>query len=152
MKVLIFSDSHGKTVPMCRAIEEEAPDHVLHLGDYARDADFLRETYPHLPVTNVPGNCDYGNTAPESCTLTLDGIRVFMTHGHRYQVKYMYLRAIYAALEQDAQILLFGHTHRAECFEEKGLWALNPGAAGQGSYGLLEIENSKFTLRLRGQN
>lgn len=149
MKVLVFSDSHGKLEYMHQAIASENPDHILHLGDHVRDFQALKTQYPQIPMTNVPGNCDYGDSSPESQTIVLDGVRIFMTHGHRYQVKYMYLRAIYAALEQDAQILLFGHTHRAECFEEKGLWALNPGAAGQGSYGVLELHEGTFMLNLR---
>lgn len=152
MKVLVFSDSHGKLEYMHRAIMSEKPDHILHLGDYVRDFQHIKEKFPQIPMTNVPGNCDYGDPAPESQTIVLDGVRIYMTHGHVYQVKNMYLRAIYAALEQDARILLFGHTHRAECFEEKGLWALNPGAAGQGSYGILELHEGTFELSLRKQH
>lgn len=64
--------------------------------------------------------------------MELEGKRILMTHGHRYGVKSGYLRAVYAAKEQQADILLFGHTHRAECFQEEGLWVLNPGAAADG--------------------
>lgn len=149
MKVLVFSDSHGKLACMHQAIATEKPDHILHLGDHVRDFLALKAQYPQIPMTNVPGNCDHGDSSPESQTIVLDGVRIFMTHGHAYQVKYMYLRVIYAALEQDAQILLFGHTHHAECFEEKGLWVLNPGAAGLGSYGVLELHEGTFMLNLR---
>lgn len=151
MKILVFSDSHGKLAPMERAIVQENPDHVLHLGDCVRDFKALQEKFPQLPMTNVPGNCDYGDTSPHSLAVTLDSVRIFMTHGHVYQVKYMYLRAIYAALEQEASVLLFGHTHRAECFQEKGLWAMNPGAAGSGHYGVIETDHGTFQLDLRTQ-
>lgn len=152
MKILVFSDSHGTLKYMEAAIAAQKPDHIVHLGDYVRDAEALRIRFPQIPITNVPGNCDYGDPSPTDKVITLDGIRIFMTHGHRYQVKYMYLRAIYAALEQEANILLFGHTHRAECFEEKGLWAMNPGAAGTGSYGIITIDNGSFQMELRNEN
>lgn len=152
MKVLVFSDSHGRLAPMIEAIHAEKPDHVLHLGDCVRDFQALKQQFPTLPMTNVPGNCDYGNTDPLYQVITLEGCRIFLTHGHPYQVKYMYLRVIYAALEQDANLLVFGHTHQAECFKEQGLWVLNPGAAKQGCYGIIHIQNGKLQLRLEPQS
>ena len=137
---------------MQRAISLEKPDHVLHLGDHVRDAQRLMELFPRIPMTYVAGNCDYGDPTATEEIISLEGVRLFLTHGHRYQVKYMYLRAIYAALEQDAKILLFGHTHHAECFEEKGLWAMNPGAAGNGSYGLIHIQGNEFQMELKNAN
>ena len=41
MKILIFSDSHGYNVSMACAVEREAPDMVLHLGDHTDDAHEL---------------------------------------------------------------------------------------------------------------
>ena len=48
--------------------------------------------------------------------------------------------------EQQADILLFGHTHRAECFREGPLWVMNPGSIGRGSpctYGVITIADGK---------
>ena len=141
MKILVFSDSHGKIAPMERAIISENPDHVLHLGDCVRDFRQLQEQFPQLPMTNVPGNCDYGDLSPHSLAVTLDSVRIFMTHGHVYQVKYMYLRARYAALEQESALLLFGHTHNAMTYYEDGLHMLNPGSCHgyMASYGFIDI-------------
>lgn len=152
MKILVFSDSHGTLKYMEQAIKTQQPDHVLHLGDHVRDAETLMTQFPHLPITYVAGNCDYGNPTPTEKIITLEGVRIFLTHGHRYQVKYMYLRAIYAALEEEADILLFGHTHHAECFAYKGLWAMNPGAAGNGCYGIIHISGNTFTMELKNAN
>jgi putative phosphoesterase len=151
MKVLVFSDSHGHLEPMERAILREKPDHVLHLGDYVRDAEAIHQKFPQLPLTYVAGNCDYGVETPERLNLTLCGKKIFMTHGHIFQVKRSYLRAIYGAEEQGAEVLLFGHTHRAECFFENGLWVLNPGAAGQGTYGVLTISEEAIDCRLANE-
>lgn len=52
----------------------------------------------------------------------------------------MYMRAIYAAREAEADILLFGHTHRPDCFQQQGLWIMNPGACGLGgTYGVIDL-------------
>lgn len=152
MKILVFSDSHGRLNPMFQAVRLEQPEHIIHLGDCVDDFRQLQDQFPSIPMTNVPGNCDYGNTDPESRLVELDGVRIFLTHGHAYRVKYMYLRVVYAALEQNASLLLFGHTHRAECFQEKQLWCMNPGAAKQGCYGLVETCRGDFSLRLKNLN
>lgn len=54
MKVLVFSDSHGNETNMITAIEQEAPDMVLHLGDCWEDAQELRWIYPELAIEQVP--------------------------------------------------------------------------------------------------
>lgn len=152
MKILVFSDSHGTIAYMEQAIKAEQPDHMIHLGDYVKDFQKLRQQFPHIPADFVSGNCDYGDPTPTEHCITLEGVRLFLTHGHRYQVKYMYLPAIYAALEEQAQILLFGHTHRAEYFQEQGLWVLNPGTAKSGSYGVIWLSDGNIQLELKQAN
>lgn len=148
MKLLILSDSHGRLDTARQAILSEKPHEVIHLGDYVRDAEILRREFPQIPVSNVPGNCDYGISLPETQLLEREGKRILLTHGHMYGVKTTYIRAIYAALEQEADILLFGHTHRAECFQEKGVWVMNPGAAGTGRYGIITLEQGEIACQL----
>jgi hypothetical protein len=101
-------------------------------------------------VTNVAGNCDPYGAALEIQTPEFLGKRLYMTHGHLHGVKTMYMRAIYAALEAEADILLFGHTHRAECFREQGLWVMNPGAAGtRGSYGIIQLTQDDISCQVK---
>ncbi len=151
MKLLIFSDSHGRG-GMEQAAAVERPDHILHLGDCVRDAQGLKNAVD-CPVTYVPGNCDYNSSLPEVLTLELGGKRIYMTHGHLHGVKMMYMRAVYAALEAQADILLFGHTHHPECFQQDGLWVMNPGAWGYGrSYGLITLEKGNISCQLRTWN
>lgn len=133
------------------AIKLEQPDLVLHLGDYVTDFQAISKAFPDIPMQNVAGNCDYGSAAPCLGEITLNGIRIFYSHGHLYHVKSTYLSILYAARERKADVVLFGHTHRAECFKEDHLWVMNPGAAGQGSYGLIEIEDGTCQCRLTNQ-
>lgn len=149
MKILVFSDSHSYLELMEAAIQKEMPDHVLHLGDYERDYIQIRRKFPGIPMQNVSGNCDFGTNTPDIFLAKISGVSIFMTHGHRYYVKSQYLRVIYAAQEKNADVLLFGHTHRAECFRENDMWVMNPGAAGRrGTYGMIEIDGGVIQCRL----
>ena len=142
MTLLILSDSHRKMNYMCQAVDQVRPDRIVHLGDHDRDAMRLAERYPEIPLWSVSGNCDYG-ASPERIVETLEGVRLFMTHGHTLRVKYGLLRAELAAREAEANVLLFGHTHRAMCDWHNGLWILNPGScSGMGpvTYATLELD------------
>lgn len=148
MKLLVFSDSHGCLSTMEAAVLRESPVHILHLGDHLRDAEALRQRVS-VPLTAVPGNCD-GLCGDPVRLLELDGKRIYMTHGHLHGVKMHYQRILYAALEAEADLLLFGHTHRPECFYERGLWVMNPGACGiNGTYGVVEITQNEITCQVK---
>ena len=73
---------------MVRAIRQQRPDAVFHLGDCERDTQRLEKEFPDLPLYRVCGNCDREPVNPEVLQLTLDGVKFFLTHGHRYSVKY----------------------------------------------------------------
>ena len=107
----------------------------------------LRELLPNTPILYVPGNCDPGSDAPQTVTPVIDGVRFMVTHGHRYRVKFGLMRIGLAALEAEAQAVLFGHTHQpcTESFENVLLF--NPGAigAGGGTYGILETAHGGIT-------
>ena len=127
MKLLVFSDSHGNVEHMRRAVEQERPDRILHLGDVMRDAVELSLAYPNIPLELVPGNCDYATDEPAQKILFFEGRRILMTHGHIYRVKLGMGLAVKAAREAQVDILLFGHTHEAYCQQQDGLWIMNPG-------------------------
>lgn len=60
-------------------------------------------------------------------------VKMFITHGHLYNVRYGDLtRLVYAAMEEGARIVAFGHTHEALYEEMGGVTVLNPGTAGAG--------------------
>lgn len=84
MKLLILSDTHRSLGFAYDAIEKEHPDAVVHLGDHLTDAEDLSFACQEPDFYYVPGNCDYAPTVPQSLTLELDGVRIFVTHGHLY--------------------------------------------------------------------
>ena len=133
MFIAVFSDTHGCRAGMLKAVKENKPDCVIHLGDGADDVKELERLFPQLPVIAVAGNCDYDSTLPETRTVTLGGLNFFLTHGHRYAVRYGKLDTLlYAAECSGAQFALFGHTHKAFFDEIEGIFVLNPGTAGRG--------------------
>lgn len=146
MKILVLSDSHSALRFMYACMEAVKPDAVIHLGDHYDDGLALKEDYPGVRFYQVPGNCDRYRCDPRLPEILIErvlGVNLYMTHGHKHNVK-LYL----AALLRDAracrvQAVLYGHTHVADCHqEEDGLWVLNPGSCGYsgGSAGLMEVE------------
>lgn len=143
MKILVVSDSHGNIENMCRAVERERPDMALHLGDGWRDAELLALQYPGLPIEKVPGNCDFRDEPPVLVT-SIRGKRVMLCHGHTLGVRSGLDRLLYAALEQEADVVLFGHTHQPFVDIRKGIVMLNPGSIGSGgrhTYGTLTFRD-----------
>lgn len=150
MKILVLSDSHSALSYMFRCVSKLQPDAIIHLGDYYDDGETLAEEFPHIRFYQVPGNCDRYRAplhAREILIMNVLGVDLYMTHGHRHNVKMTTTSLLADARAAKAQAVLYGHTHQADCRREPdGLWVLNPGSAGSygGSAGLMEIENGKI--------
>ncbi len=150
MKILILSDSHSSLSFMRQAIAVLRPDGVVHLGDYYQDGMQMAKEHPALRFYQVAGNCDAFDFTPgqeQILSYPIGGVQFYMTHGHRHGVKTGLEKLLTAARASAATIVLYGHTHRADCHqEEDGLWVLNPGSCSGygGSVGLVELENHKI--------
>ena len=149
MKILVLSDSHSGISFMRRCIESIKPDAIVHLGDYYDDAETMAEEFPRIPMYQVPGNCDRYRCPPFAKDILITpvcGVRLYLTHGHRHQVKSTTNLLIRDAREAQVDAVLYGHTHIADCRYEDGLWILNPGTCGYygGSAGLIEVNDGKI--------
>ena len=148
MRILVLSDSHGNVDNMVMCVERAQPDHILHLGDYVRDAERLAAQFPAIPMTTVPGNCDRDVVSEREKLIELGGKRILMMHGHSRAVKNGLQRAVYAAREYGADVLLFGHTHRPLVDYDGTLYVLNPGTVGArrniATYGIITINSKTF--------
>ena len=149
MKILVFSDSHSALSFMRTCVHAVKPDAVIHLGDHYDDAESLMEDFPNIKLYQVPGNCDRYRVpgfVPEILIHPVFGVDMYMTHGHKHQVKMGIGALIRDARLCKCQIALYGHTHVKDCHrEEDGLWVLNPGAASNsGTAGLIEIQDRKI--------
>ena len=125
---------------------------VLHLGDGERDMQSIMSEFPQLEISCVRGNCDISGTEPDRRLISVLGKKIFMTHGHIYKVKSGYESAVNAARENGADILLFGHTHKAYSSFTGGLHVLNPGTISglaKPTYGMIIINNDGITCWIK---
>lgn len=147
MKVLVMSDTHGYLTNARRAIEKN-PDIelIIHLGDYCRDVAQLIQLYPDKKFEYVYGNSDIGvGLIAAEKTLEIENRRIFMTHGHKYSVKWDLNRILAKAELENAQIVLYGHTHIAVVEKASECTVLNPGSISESrsnmseSYAIMDI-------------
>lgn len=150
MIILVVSDTHGDKESLLRAVSDESPELILHLGDHWGDCKPVREVFPNIPLRAVRGNCDRPGEA-ETDEFVVEGKRIFMAHGHQYGVKYQLGDIVNNAMLRCADILLFGHTHRTFLSEQDGLTIMNPGSLGasEHTYGLITIGNGTVHCELK---
>ena len=148
MKILVMSDSHGRADRVERLISEVKPELALHLGDCVADTAGIRERFPELDFYSVRGNCDPRSAGEVMRIVEAAGLKIFMTHGHEYGVKFCHDKAVNAACVTGSDVLLFGHTHAPYYREDYGLHIMNPGALCDGRYGIIEITDGGINCRL----
>ncbi len=158
MKILVFSDSHGNTSRMIQAIEDHLPSCrlIIHLGDGVRDISYVSDLYPQIPVISLKGNGE--SLARDVRIIEEGGVKIMCMHGHTFGVKSSIDHAAKSAIVNGADILLFGHTHRAvdtlyRAEDDKEVRVFNPGSVGKGyppSYGIISIDRQGCFLTSHG--
>jgi uncharacterized protein len=134
MKVGLISDTHGRL----RAEVFDAfagVDLILHAGDVG-PANLLTELESIAPVQAVFGNTDslaLRAQLPAELRLELAGFDVLLVHGDSFGSPTP--RALREAYP-DADIIVYGHTHRQRVDEVDGGMVINPGAAGAARFDL----------------
>lgn len=152
MRILVVSDSHGRSSLLYEAIEAEpTAAAVVFLGDGLREAEEVELAYPDRRFFLVCGNCDMGAlSTPAVREERLGGVTVLMTHGHLFGVKSGVGALKREALTRGAQVVLYGHTHVPDVRYENGLYLLNPGSiAHSGTYGVADVEAGRITVGTR---
>lgn len=143
MKILVFSDIHGRKTVMKRIkeiIEEEKPDHLFLLGDYLYNGprNGVPSDYDGMGVANmlktylpsaffVRGNCDadvdemvLGVSLPKRVSTVLDSRRYVLTHGDDTSSAFLSL--------EENDICLSGHTHIYRLEKVDSIIYVNPGS------------------------
>lgn len=119
---------------------------ILHAGDVGKGV--LEELRVIAPVRAVLGNTDPFGTPGlvPSIELEVDGVRIHVSHGH--EVGSPTPEKLLA--RYDADVIVYGHTHRQLVTQVDGRWVVNPGAAGQRRFDLLpSVARMKIS---RGRN
>lgn len=148
MKIAVISDSHNIENNIRNIIKYlEDADILIHCGDGADDIRLIEE-YFNGKIYIVKGNCDFGEIYPEQLLIELNGKKIFIAHGHKHNVKMNYNNIFYKALEVGADIVTFGHSHKAIILENRGVTLMNPGSislpygSDNKTMGFIEIDNN----------
>lgn len=149
---LVLSDSHGNRSVLDAldgVIGEQ--DGVIHLGDLSGDGGYVLKKHPEKQVILINGNCDPMKLGSDEEVLEVEGVRIFMTHGHLYGVKYALDKLAYRAKELNCTVALYGHTHEAREEDVGGVLTFNPGCLtrySRKSYGYLCIHQGKAVVKI----
>lgn len=162
MKILVFSDSHGRDGGMKRALAlHPDAEGVFFLGDGIREAAALAEGEPSRFFIGVRGNCDagllglFGGSMPREEEIVLLGHRILLLHGHTVGVKGGLGGLVSLTDRRNADLALFGHTHepleRYFSDGKKPFYLFNPGSisrprSGEPTYGVITLTEGGILL------
>lgn len=125
-RVGLISDTHGLLRPQVHEVFAGVSQ-ILHAGDVCSDT-ILTELGLIAPTQAVYGNCDdpWDPSLREALDLEIGGLRIHVQHGHELgRPKPAAVAAAY-----DADVCVYGHTHRQVIEWVDGRLIINPGAAG----------------------
>ena len=148
----LISDTHG----LVRAGVHDAlmgVELILHAGDVGGD-EILKELQLIAPVRAVFGNTDVpGDPAlVERIDIELGGVHLHVSHGHEIGSP----TPAKLAERYDADVIVYGHTHRQLVTRIDRRLIVNPGAAGPKrfnltpSVGRLTIVNGRAEVDIIG--
>lgn len=147
-KILVVSDSHGRTENLRKAVEAKGKEcqALIFAGDGIEDLFSLIEENYSTPQKFLPpvicfvrGNGDDSRVSyftdewhtaeiPESEVLTAAGKKLFITHGHSFNVYYTMHRLLDKINEEGYDAAIFGHTHVPFQERTENRLLLNPGS------------------------
>jgi hypothetical protein len=127
MRIAVLADTHLSLDLARKALRQAGPvDEVFHLGDFYADALALAKEIK-TPLAAVRGNTDF-EEGPNDLVLERLGHRLFLTHGHYYDVPETLDRLVAAARLHHCSVALFGHSHLPLIERRSGLLLVNPGS------------------------
>lgn len=149
MRIVVMSDTHGETNSIDQVRHAVGPvDAVFHCGD--SELDTQHESLQDAFV--VGGNCDWDSSYSAEVFTEVNGVKVFMTHGHLWQVKSTLMPLSTRAQELGADVVLFGHTHLLGAELIGNTLFVNPGSLElprgrkEKSYAIIEKSQLKWMV------
>lgn len=147
MKIAVISDSHNIEENIKNIIKYLVDvDILIHCGDGVEDIRLIESKFKGK-IYAVKGNCDFGVVYPEQLLIEINGKKIFIVHGHKYNVKMNYNTIFYKAMELEVDIVTFGHSHKAMIEENRRITLMNPGSISlpygldKKTMGFIEIDN-----------
>lgn len=142
----IISDTHGLLRP--EVVERlKTCDAILHAGDINKPEilDALRAIAP-LHVVRGNNDKEWAEELPVSLTLEIGGVRFLMIHNKHDLPQNL----------GDAQVIVFGHSHKYFAQTIDGRLWLNPGSCGRRrfdqeiSFAMMRIEDGTWSVEKVG--
>ncbi|MBL8996992.1 MAG: metallophosphoesterase family protein [Gemmatimonadetes bacterium] len=133
VRIGLISDTHGLLRPdVHRALAGVSM--ILHAGDVCGD-EILDELNLIAPTQAVFGNCDepWNARLVERLDLEVAGVRIHVSHGHELGRP----GSARIAAAYDADVCVYGHTHRQLIERVDERLVINPGAAGPRRFDLV---------------
>ena len=156
MKCLCFSDSHGESMFMRRALSMHRDcEVVFFLGDGLSDLKEIMPEFPNIMFYSVRGNCDFSSIHSDTQKtdfVMLMGKKIAITHGDLYGAKGGYGGLVALGIKNECDLVLFGHTHTPyEGYDsENELYLFNPGSISSsysgGSFGVVTLTDKDILL------
>ena len=133
IEVGLISDTHGLLRPTVHQALAGV-SLILHAGDVGEDG-ILDELELIAPVMAVRGNTDAPGRPRLEARIDreIGALRVHVSHGH--ELGHPTTEKLLAAY--DADVIIYGHTHRPLIAREGTRLVVNPGAAGPRRFDLL---------------
>lgn len=126
MKIIVMSDSH-KDKETVKAVSLLSADAIFHCGDseLSYNDPLLSNMY------RVGGNCDRDSSFPKFIVEKVGEQTILAVHGHDHDVKRSMMPLYYSAKENNADVVLFGHSHLYGAEMKDGILFVNPGSSRQ---------------------
>lgn len=154
--LVALSDTHSvedpKLTPHLRSIITDA-DVVAHTGDFTTESvldSFKSQSQQFVAVRGNRETKAVYDRLPETATVDWAGYRFVLAHGHRHDETALSM----LARQEDADVILKGHSHRPviERLDERLL--VNPGSyadprGNQPAYASFEDTGEEITVTLR---
>ena len=153
-KIIVISDTHipnsAKALPPALIEEIKNCDLCLHAGDYVNKEviDLIKKYTDFLGVCGNMDSSDIKKNLPEKKIIKIEEATIAITHGSG---SYFNIEErIKKIFSQTPDIYIYGHTHKAICKKENGIWWLNPGSptdtifASYQSFGVIKIDKKSI--------
>ena len=119
----VISDTHGLLRPEAIAALADV-DYILHAGDVG-DPEILNRLRHIAPLTAIRGNVDVAGVCsklPPTDVVDLGGHLFYLVHA----LEDLDIEPVAAGVS----VVVYGHSHRHEVRQQRGVLYLNPGSAG----------------------